>query len=155
MASQDDMFSQFSLAADELAAIPYYPREESARMAVLDALMRFVAGPSELRWLVRTAIDVMDKWEGVAQLRALYCTRFRPADGIEGVACTLPGFRPEDMESAFFRRQIEESERRALPSPEDTKITPEEREQIAALQRRIEERTKGRSGTGKAGVAPA
>lgn len=82
----------------DLAAIPFFPAEASA--AIMDAIAKFVDKPERLNWLVDTAVQTMRKWDGVAELRGLYCTRFKPADGIEAPCLTTPGYTPEDCETA-------------------------------------------------------
>lgn len=102
---------QITSAVEELAAIPFFPREEGAKFAVMRHLEKFVSGPRELRWLVDAAVGAMRKWEGVAELRGLYCTKFSPADGVES-DCSLPGFTPADSEQKFFELESAETTRR-------------------------------------------
>lgn len=87
-------------AVGELGAIPYFPRDEGAHTAIMRALCAFVGETWHLRWLVDTAVNRMSEWRGVAELRALYCVRFKPADGIEGNVCTIQGYTPADCEAA-------------------------------------------------------
>lgn len=89
---------QLQGAVEELAAIPFFPTGESARVAIATQIGKFVAEAHQLRWLVDAAINVMRKWDGIPELRGLYCTRFKPLDGVEGF-CSLPGYRPEDCEA--------------------------------------------------------
>ncbi len=120
----------FSMAVDDLQAIPYFPREPGTQVAVQEALMRFVLGQAELTWLVLTAVDNMREWRGVAELRALYSTRWRPLDGIEGQSCSIAGYTPSDCEA---QHAIEARSQKFLPAPEDTPITEAERKQIEEL----------------------
>src|SRR5947207_2859935 len=109
----------FTMAVEDLQAIPYFPREEGAKMAIAEALGRFVRNENEVRWLVRTTLDHMREWRGIAELRALYCTRYPPLDGIDpGPCCTVPGFTAADSE-----RMIGESRpQKYLPTPGDSQI---------------------------------
>jgi hypothetical protein len=90
---------QIAEAVEELAAIPFFPSEPGARFAVMRAMEKFVSGASELRWLIDTAVGAMREWRGVAEVRGLYCVRFRPADG-KGEACMIPGFTAGDIEAS-------------------------------------------------------
>ncbi len=119
---------QIDQAMDDLATIPYFPQADNVRAAVMDNLLRFVAGPEEFLWLVRTTVATAKQWCGVAEMRALYCTRYRPVDGLKPEPqCALPGFTPSDLE-AEYTRSIARPQR-YLPKPEDTPMTPEEIEQ--------------------------
>lgn len=124
-------------AVSELGAIPYFPREAGAHTAIIRALCAFVASPDRLRWLVDTAVNRMAEWKGVAELRALYCTRWRPIDGIAGTVCTIPGYTPGDCEAEFQQRHVTGAQQKFLPAPDDSEITPEERAQIDALDRKV------------------
>ncbi len=86
-------------ALEEMAAIPYFPESISARSAIGRQLEKFVSDEAKLRWLVTKAIEVMPKWTGIPEMRGLYCTRFKPADGVEAY-CSLPGYRAENCEAA-------------------------------------------------------
>lgn len=104
---------QIAAAVEELAAIPFFPKESGAQFAIMRAMERFVRGPRELRWLIDTAVGKMREWKGVAELRGLYCTRFSPIDGIEE-DCGIPGFTANDSESGYVQVQAAETERRLL-----------------------------------------
>ena len=97
---------QISGAIEEMAAIPYFPTAEGAKLAIGSQLAKFVTGPQELRWLVDNAISAMRRWQGVPELRGLYCTRYKPKDGIEAW-CSLAGYTPEDSESGYLLDEAE------------------------------------------------
>lgn len=87
-----------SAAVNELSAIPYFPQAHGAKLAIAVQLGRFVGNNRKLRWLIDSAINSMKEWRGVAELRGLYCTHYRPEDGKEAT-CALPGYTPEDNEA--------------------------------------------------------
>lgn len=98
-----------SIAAME-AMIPFFPRDPNAQDYLLAALRRFVGTEDELRWLTDTAINSIRKWEGLPQLRGLFCSHFRPADGVE-MDCDVAGYTPADCERAYLERQSAETQR--------------------------------------------
>ncbi len=104
---------QLARAVSELGAIPYFPTDSGAQLAVMNQLERFVSGGNELRWLVDAAIAVMREWKGMPELRGLYCTRLKPADGKEE-NCSLPGFTAEESE---MRLELEATHRPPLAEP--------------------------------------
>ena len=74
-----------SLAVEDLAALmPHYGALASdvARLAVARQLQEFVCDPEELAWLVREAPLRYPAWPGIREIRALYCARFSPRDGV-------------------------------------------------------------------------
>jgi len=84
-------------AVSELGAIPYFPAGSGPQLAIMRQLERFVSGAHELLWLIDTAVGAMREWKGIPELRGLYCTRFKPADGVEA-NCSVDGFTSEDSE---------------------------------------------------------
>jgi hypothetical protein len=97
---------QLAGAVEELAAIPFFPSEEGARIAITTQISRFVGDEKQLRWLVDAALGAMRKWEGLPELRGLFCTRFKPADGVEAY-CSLPGYTANDCEAAHALKAAE------------------------------------------------
>ena len=104
---------QLARAVSELGAIPYFPTDSGAQLAVMNQLGRFVSSGNELRWLVDAAIAVMREWKGLPELRGVYCTRFKPADGREE-HCSLPGYTPDENE---MQHTLEEPKRPLLAEP--------------------------------------
>ena len=68
-----------------LAVLPYFPAatEKDARAEIVLIACKMAGDIDRLRWLVSRACEVWDQWHGPRELRALLCSRFRPADGIE------------------------------------------------------------------------
>lgn len=105
---------QIAGAVDEMAAvIPFFPGDSSGQLVIMREMQKFVSSAHHLRWLVDAAVGVMRKWESLPELRGLYCTRFKPADGREE-NCSLPGYSPEESEMAYIQ---EASKRQLLPEP--------------------------------------
>ncbi len=100
-------------AVRRLSVIPFFPTDENARLEVMRAIesmlgtaqLNGTSPQQRLDWLITTTINEMRTWLGIPDLRGLYCSRWKPADGREGYS-TLPGYRAEDSES----RAIAESQ---------------------------------------------
>jgi hypothetical protein len=96
------------------ALIPFFPKDEISQRIIATELEKFVNTDVELSWLTSVACGSMRDWEkggGLPELRGIFCTRFKPADGIQQY-CTTPGFRAEDREAEFFAKEREENESR-------------------------------------------
>ena len=90
-------------AVRDLSILRFFPLHGPRRAASVYSrsfLDRIVDEEYRLAWLVHTLTDYVGEWPGPAQLRALYATRYRPADGIEGTHCAIAGFTPMDSERA-------------------------------------------------------
>jgi len=86
-------------AAGELGMLKYFPSDPLAQAAVMALLERMVSTPEQLAWLVRTMIDEIGEWQGPVELRGVFCSRFRPMDGVEADCGPGGKFSPEALES--------------------------------------------------------
>jgi hypothetical protein len=66
-------------------ALKYYPQDPSGVAdRVLAGILRAMAdSDAQLDWLSSQLLNRIGHYPGPAQIRALFCTRFKPADGIE------------------------------------------------------------------------
>ena len=62
--------------------VPFFPRDEAAQAMVADELVSMGTTVDQGMWLVRRYAQLFRDWQ-FRELRALYCSKFRPADGIE------------------------------------------------------------------------
>jgi hypothetical protein len=84
-------------AVNQLALMAFFPSDPEVRAALVTVLMNLVETEEQLDWLVNRALRLYAKWPGVAELRALYCSRFKPRDGIESYSTVyLDGIPPEN-----------------------------------------------------------
>ena len=104
-------------AVAELSMLRFFPSDVAARAGVASLLARMVDAPERLRWLVRAMVDEVGTWEGPKELRAVYCSRFRPADGVEA-DCTHGSLAGSLFGPDAEARQIEAHEKaKELPVP--------------------------------------
>lgn len=66
-----------------LSLMAFFPHDSDARAALIRILMRVVETEEQLDWLIERALDLYPRWPGLGELRALYCSRYRPKDGVE------------------------------------------------------------------------
>jgi hypothetical protein len=110
-------------AAESFEALKFFPAGSTAvKRVVMELLDGMVATEEQLKWLMDALINRVGEWHGPAQLRALFNTRFRPADGIEGGVCEVAGFTPADCERDFFERQSEETDRMLAAAKREQKL---------------------------------
>jgi hypothetical protein len=94
------------LAAARFSILKFYPSEPAARSEVALLMMSLCATQEQLDWLVSTVVAKLSEWPGPGALRGMFCTRFKPLDGIEA-NCSIAGFTAEDGEAAASYQQIE------------------------------------------------
>lgn len=88
---------QASESVARLAILTHFPGEAIARAELASMLIRMVSEPRQLEWLVTAFVDHIGAWHGPREMRAVFCTRFKPADGIEEWSA-IPGFTAADSE---------------------------------------------------------
>jgi hypothetical protein len=99
----------------ELRMLPFFV----ATPEVLAGLVRLVGqmceNEAQVRWLVsRMTSGIYQKWPGPAEMRACFCGRYRPKDGINAYSTVFPdGLPPERTTQA---RAIQAPEMRMLES---------------------------------------
>ena len=76
-----------------LGALPYFPpvTDDNARLAVAEIFASMAKDEAQVRWTVSRCLQLWDKWEGPHELRAVLCSKFKPADGVEA-GSSLPQF---------------------------------------------------------------
>lgn len=97
--NEDDL----DIAIANLSICKFFPADAAARAAIRMFLVRICPDAEALDWLVRTVMNRIGEWPGPLELRAILCTKFRPADGIEADS-TIKGLTPSDAEE----RQLEQ-----------------------------------------------
>ncbi|TXH41277.1 MAG: hypothetical protein E6Q97_37910 [Desulfurellales bacterium] len=95
--------------------LKFPPGGQDGRLALMRLFDRIVsANPQEavkqLQWLVETVVDNYNEWPGPQEVRAVFCTRYKPADGVEA-----------DLTAGRLAAKIEA---RALKAHEETKALP-------------------------------
>ena len=93
-------------AVRRLGVVPFFPPDADARLEIMHALEDMIGAEivygatatERLNWLVSAAINAMRTWGGIPELRGLLCSKWKPADRIEGYS-SLPGYTAEDSRS--------------------------------------------------------
>lgn len=80
----------------QMSILKFFPMDELQHRAMTGFLRRLCGHAEGLSWLVEQLVNRVGEWPGPAQVRGIYCTRFKPADGVENFDCALAGFTPEE-----------------------------------------------------------
>ncbi len=74
----------------KLALLKYFPSDVMARAALVQIVCEFAESNEQIEWLVKRALAIFNEWPGPVELRALYCSRWRPVDGTEAYSALFP-----------------------------------------------------------------
>jgi hypothetical protein len=102
--------------------VPYFPTDDIPLRVLAHQMERMIETPEQVEWLTEVVCTQMRKWSGWAELRGIYCTRFKPADGGPESYSTMPGFTAEDSEQAYLERQTVETNRKLAEWRQETKM---------------------------------
>lgn len=127
--------AEIELAVGKLTMLRFFPAEPITRAGIMELLDRMVGTVEQLDWLTRTMIDQVGEWKGPMELRGVFCTRFKPADGVEAWS-SIAGFTASDSEAAYSQEHPKLNGRdvKALPSASEIKALPLPPEEIEANQ---------------------
>ena len=98
----------------ELAVLKFFPaNNESVLLALVRLVSEMCHDEGEVRWLIdRMTSGLYGEWPGPAEMRACFCSRFRPRDGIEAYSTVYLDGIPSEKKS---RLAIETKAPLALP----------------------------------------
>lgn len=120
MSRQDTLTPETVAAAvSRLALMAFFPGDPEVRAGLIPIFLGMIDTEEHLDWLVARALQLFPRWPGVAEIRALYCSRFKPKDGVEGYSeiyenfpspqpAPLPPGR-ETTADAAFDKQIQDA----------------------------------------------
>ncbi len=78
--------------------IPFFPKKAAGQSLIVAELADFCATSDQGIWLARRMVRLYPKrWPGVGEARAVYCSKFRPADGIEAYSKIYPDGIPGEQ----------------------------------------------------------
>lgn len=68
----------------------FFPADPEARLGIAKQIAKFARDESQVRWLVDVLPNQFTDWPGVHEVRAVFCMKFRPKDGIEADSKSFP-----------------------------------------------------------------
>jgi hypothetical protein len=69
--------------AERMTILKFYPQNPHGISEVALELACMCEEPEQAEWLLETLKSRYDEWPGPRTLRAVYCEKFKPADGKE------------------------------------------------------------------------
>ncbi len=76
-------FTKTNDAVADLGSLKFFPANVRVRLTVVRMIRDMACTDDQVKWLIGRTLQLYNAWEGPRELRALYCSRFKPRDGIE------------------------------------------------------------------------
>jgi hypothetical protein len=74
--------------AEWSGTLRFFPSDPDARIGIARQIAKFVANEAQLTWLVDTLPTCYSEWPAMLEVRAFFCTKFKPLDGVEAALGT-------------------------------------------------------------------
>jgi hypothetical protein len=68
---------------EKLTALRGFPFEGGGRGTVAEEIRRMCRSATDALWLVGRVIQLCSSWPGPLEMRRIYCSQYRPLDGLE------------------------------------------------------------------------
>jgi hypothetical protein len=70
-------------ATRALEALVFFPAAYEAQVAIAEQIARMCTTAEQSDWLVGRMLELYTRWPGPREMRAVFCSRYEPKDGIE------------------------------------------------------------------------
>jgi len=104
--------------AEELSLLKFFPTNEVALTKLVGILCDMAVNQDQVNWLVDSAIAIYDEWPGPRELRALFCSRWTPRDGIRAWSQI---YRSDEYGGGFPSQIYPPSKQASLPTPKEVR----------------------------------
>ncbi len=82
---------QATASLGRMALLKFFPADDEARAELVRLAGRMARTNEQIDWLVTRCLALWNQWEGPREFRAVFCSKFRAADGVEAES-QLPQF---------------------------------------------------------------
>lgn len=66
-----------------LSVLKFFPADSTARAEIVLMACKMAHTNADIAWLANRCLELWNEWEGPREMRAVFCSKFLPADGIE------------------------------------------------------------------------
>ncbi|HXR75197.1 MAG TPA: hypothetical protein VN737_04420 [Bryobacteraceae bacterium] len=98
----------------KLGMLKYFPADKEARAAIVEMACGMASDNAQITWLVKRALALYNEWPGPNELRAAFCSKFRPRDGITAYSRIYADGIPSEKQG--FAAALPSPDRKALPA---------------------------------------
>jgi hypothetical protein len=64
-----------------LSLLPFFPAQTEAKVEISEVVEEFAEADEQVDWLGRRMLALYKEWPGPRELRACFCSRYKPKDG--------------------------------------------------------------------------
>ena len=100
---------EVAICLEMLAALPFFPLESGARVAIGDEISFMCRDFSDACWLSQRMVRLYPRWPGAPELRLVYCSARMPLDGVQPLVLTSETF-PDGIPSEDPAREAAQLE---------------------------------------------
>ena len=87
--------------------LKFFPSDPDARLGIAQEIASMASNEAQVEWLVAQVAKIYTEWPGALEIRAVFCTHYRPADGAEASLGTSSAAYPAlCAEEAAARPQL-------------------------------------------------
>ena len=117
-------FEEVAEMVAELSVLDYFPQEPAARLAIVRLIGDMAVDISQVQWLIRRMTNgkLYAKWPGPHEMRACFCSKFPPRDGINVHSSIYVDGIPSERTAP---KQLAGPELKALPPGHTVTTDPE------------------------------
>lgn len=90
-----------SRAVDDICLLKF-PPSESSRPALVRMLAEMCSTDEQVLWLSKRLLQLFKEWPGANEMRAVFCSKFRPRDGVEVHSEAYPDGIPSEKPERNF-----------------------------------------------------
>lgn len=92
-----------SVIVEIFSAMRFFPSAEGARIAIGTQIQSMCSDVKQAAWLANRVLTLYGEWPGLREIRAVLCSKFKPADGIEANSTVyldgMPAEKPGEFKS--------------------------------------------------------
>ena len=119
-------------ALGRLTLMKYFPADDTARTALVEMVCGMVHHEDQAEWLAKRMLQIYREWPGPYEMRACFCGRYRPLDGVNAYSEIYANGLPPDP-TAPPRPEIAAPVLKALPAGHVVTADPELEKSIQKL----------------------
>jgi hypothetical protein len=123
-------------ALGRLTLMKYFPADDTARTALVEMVCGMIDHEDQAEWLAKRMLQIYREWPGPYEMRACFCGRYRPLDGVNAYSEIYANGLPPDP-TAPPRPEIAAPALKALPPGREATVDPELEESLQRLAEKV------------------
>ena len=92
-----DADNLFIIVAKMGGGMPFFPGDVDGRIGIAEAMADMCETEDQARWLAKRMGILFSRWPGVKEMRAVYCSKYRPLDREEANSDAFPEGVPSEV----------------------------------------------------------